>query len=121
MKLWKVLGYVFVLLAALVFCYGLTVGLMDALNPAAIWSMASSGTSVDFFSVLWSKIAIWIILGAALFIVGGIGLYAGRNPKRDKQSNDQRINELENSLATLAIRLDEIERKQNQSASNLSR
>jgi hypothetical protein len=114
MKPWKILGYCFAVLGALVLCYGFTVGFINALNPAAIWSMASSDTSVDFFSVLWSEIAAWTVFAVALFIVGGIGLYVGRNPKHDKRSNDQRIAELENSLAAISNRLDEIERKQNQ-------
>jgi hypothetical protein len=114
MKLWKVLGYFFSVLGTLVFCYGFIVGFMDTLNPAAIFSMASSGMTVDFFSVFWSQIATWTVLAVALFIVGGVGLYVGRNPKQDKPSNDQRIAELENRLKTISSQIEEIERKQNQ-------
>jgi hypothetical protein len=114
MKLWKILGYCFSVLGALVFCYGFTVAFMDMLNPASIWSMASSGASVDFFSVFWSQIAGWTVLAVALLIVGGIGLFVGRGPKRDKRSNEQRIAELENSLTVISNRLEEIELKQNQ-------
>lgn len=116
MKLWKIVGYCFVVLGALVLCYGFTVGFMDALNPAAIWGMATSGESVDFLSVFWSKIALWTVPAVALFVVGGIGVFVGRNPKQDRRSNDERIAELENSLAAISSRLDEIERKQNQDA-----
>jgi uncharacterized membrane protein len=113
MKLWKVLGYCFAVLGALVFCYGFTVAFIDMLNPAAIWSAAESGMPVDFFSGFSSKVAAWTILAVALFITGGIGLYLGRNPKQDKRSDNQRIVELENSLAAVSSRLDEMERKQN--------
>jgi hypothetical protein len=115
MKLWKIFGYCFAVLGALVLCYGLIVGFMDTLNPAAIWSMASSGKSVEFFSAFLSEIAAWTIFAIALFVVGGIGLVIGRNPKQDKRSDGQRIVELENSLTALSTRLDEIERKQNES------
>ena len=94
MKLWKILGYCFSVLGTLVFCYGFTVAFMNTLDPAAIFSMASSGTSVDFFSVFWSQIVGWTILAVALLIVGGVGLYVGRGPKQDRLSNEQRIVEL---------------------------
>ncbi len=70
---------------------------------------------VDFFSGFWSEIAAWTVIAIALFVVAGIGLYVGRNPKQDKRPNDQRIIELENSLTAISSRLDEIERKQNKS------
>jgi len=87
---------------------------MDMLSPDAIWSAASPGTAVDFFSGFWSEIAVWTVLAIALFIGGGIGLYIGRNPKQDKRSNEQRIAELENGLAAVSSRLDEIEHKHNE-------
>ncbi len=87
---------------------------MDMLNPAAMWSAAESGMSVDFFSGFWSKIEVWTILAIVLFVAAGIGLYVGRNPKQDRQSKDQRIAELEQDLAAVSTRLDEVERKQNQ-------
>ncbi len=113
MKPWKILGYCFAGLGAIVFCYGFTVGIMNSLDPAKIWSMASSGTTVDFFSVFWSEIAGWTILAVALLIVGGIGLFVGRNPKHDKRSSEERIAELEENLAIVNSQLDEIKRKQN--------
>ncbi len=114
MKLSKVLGYFFAVLGALAFCYGFTVAFMNVLDPATIFGMASSGTSVDFFSAFWSQIAGWTVLSIALFIVAGVGLYVGRGPKQNKRSNEQRIAELENSLTAISNRLNEIEQKQNQ-------
>jgi hypothetical protein len=118
MKPMKSFGYCFVVLGALVLCYGFTVAFMEMLNPATIFSMASSGTSVDFFSVFWSKIAGWSILAVALFVVGGVGLYVGRGPKQDKQSSEQHIAELEEKLTAMSRRLDEIEKNRNEAGVN---
>ncbi len=115
MKLWKILGYILVVVGALVLCYGFTVGFMNMLSPAAMWSAASSGMSIDFFSSFWSQIALWTVLAVALLIVGGVGLYVGRDPKQDRRSKDQRIAELEEDLKLMTSRLEEVERKQNQS------
>jgi hypothetical protein len=111
MKLWKILGYCFTGLGLLVFCYGFTIAFMNMLNPSTIWGMASSGQTVDFISAFWSKIAGWTVLSIILFIIGGIGLFVGRNQKLDKRSNDERIAELEDDLKAFSIRLNELERK----------
>lgn len=111
MKLWKIIGYCFVSLGLLVFGYGFTVAFMDMLSPSKIWGMASSGQTVDFFSTFGSAITGWTALSVALFIVGGIGLFVGRNRKIDKLSNEERISELEETLRVISGRLDELEGK----------
>jgi hypothetical protein len=114
MKPLKILGYIFITLGTLVFCYGFFTGFTDTLNPALIWSMSSSDTSVDsFFTVFWNTIAPWMILSTALFIVGAIGLIVGREPKKDKKTTDQHIADLEEKIETLTKRLNEQEKKNN--------
>jgi hypothetical protein len=111
MKPWKILGYCFIVLGTLIFCYGFFIGFMDTFNPALIWSMSSSGTSVDsFFTVFWNAIAPYMILSTTLFIVGGAGLFIGREPKKDKKTTDQQIAELEEKIQTLTKRLDDKEK-----------
>jgi hypothetical protein len=109
MKLWKIFGYCFTGLGLLVFCYGFTNAFLNMLSPAKIWGMASSGQTVDFFSAFWSETAGWIILSIIIFIFGGIGLFIGRTQKLDKRSNEERIEELEEKLKAVSIRLDELE------------
>jgi hypothetical protein len=111
MKLWKICGYCFTGLGLLVFCYGFTNAFLNMLNPATIWGMASSGQTVDFFSAFWSQSAGWIMLSIIIFIFGRIGLFIGRNPKLNKHSNEQRIEDLEEKLRAFSIRLDELEGK----------
>jgi hypothetical protein len=126
MKLWKVLGYIFVLLGTAVFFYGFFIGLTDAINPSsALIFSGSSDLSMDsFFSVLWASIGSWMILATIMFIIGGIGLIVGRSPKKDEippnQAINSRLDELERKMGqnfeVLSKRLEEIERKQNAGA-----
>ena len=122
MKLWKVVGYLFACLGILLLSYGFFAAFTDTINPSAIFSGSSDGSigsSIDsFFSVFLSAIAPWLILGCVMFVVGGIGLYVGRDPKTTKVSIDQetvnvRLEELERTVArnneVISKRLDAIE------------
>lgn len=121
MKIWKVVGYIFTCLGTIFFFYGFLVGLMDTINPSTIFHTGSSDPSIDsFFSVFWSAIASWMILSTVMFVVGGIGLYAGRNQKTTKSANDQeninsKLNELEKTVLRnyedISKRLDAIEKR----------
>jgi hypothetical protein len=92
MKAWKIIGYVFVILGTLFVFYGFSIGFMETINPSTIFSINSSDSSFSsFFSLFWSAIAPWITLATFTFIVAGWGLYAGREKKAVKSSNDQEL------------------------------
>lgn len=122
MKAWKVIGYVFACLGTLFLSYAFLVGLEDTINPSTAMLFGSSGSSVDsFFSLFWSAIAPWVVLASVMFVLGGIGLYAGRNKNPVKPSNDQdsinaRIDRLEKlvdrNFEVASKRLDNIEDQQ---------
>jgi hypothetical protein len=122
MKAWKLTGYIFSSLGTFSFLYGFYVGLTETINPSAILFNGSSDPSMDsFFSLFLSAIAPWMILAAVLFIVGGVGLYIGKDEKRIKVPIDQeRINErfemlertVDSNFQTLSKRLDLIEEQQ---------
>ena len=122
MKLWKVVGYILACLGILLLCYGFFVAFTDTINPSAIFSGssdASIGSSIDsFFSVFLSAIAPWLILSCVMFVVGGIGLYVGRDQKTAKISTieeitNARLEELEKTVArnheAISNRLEAIE------------
>lgn len=121
MKAWKIIGYIFACLGTLFFFYGFSVGFMDTINPSTIFSMGSSDSSFgSFFSLFWSAIVPWMILAVLTFVVAGFGLYAGRNQKKVKPSNDQetinvRLDMLEEIIAKnftdISKRLDMIEKQ----------
>jgi hypothetical protein len=121
MKIWKVVGYIFVCLGTIFFLYGFFVGFMDTVNPSTIFLGGSSDPSMDaFFGVFWSAIAPWMVLSTVMFIVGGIGLYAGRTQKTAKLANDpetlnSKLDELEKTVSRnyedLSNRLDAIEKR----------
>ena len=88
MKAWKIVGYIFTALGTISFFYGLFDGFMQTINPAAMFS-GSSDPSVDsFFSQFTSAIAPWMVLATVLFVVGGVGLFVGRDKKRIKPDLD---------------------------------
>jgi hypothetical protein len=89
MKAWKAVGYIFTCLGVLSLFYGFFDGFMQTINPAAMFS-GSADPSVDsFFSQFLSVIAPWMVLATVLFIVGGVGLYVGRDKKIKKPEFDQ--------------------------------
>ena len=122
MKVWKVIGYIFACLGTLFFVYGFFVAFTDIINPATAMLMGSSGPSMEsFFSLFLSAIAPWVILASVMFVIGGVGLYAGRNRKTVKLSTDQedinaRLDRLEKTIETnfevFSKRLDVIEEQQ---------
>jgi hypothetical protein len=90
MKAWKVLGYLFVSLGTLCFLYGLFVGVTETINLTTALFMDSSSSSMDsFFSLFLSAIAPWMVLACALFVVGGVGLFLGRDKNKVKLSTNQ--------------------------------
>jgi hypothetical protein len=120
MKAWKIIGYIFACLGTVFFFYGFFVGLMETINPSTIFLMGSSDPSMSsFFSLLWSTIAPWMVLAVIAFVVGGFGLYVGRNQKKVKPSDDQeminvRVDALEKTVARnfedISKRLDALEK-----------
>src|SRR5665647_715393 len=120
MKALKIIGYIFVFLGTLCFIYGFFVGLTETINPSALF-LGSSGSSIDsFFSLFLNAIAPWMVLASALFIIGGVGLFFGRNKNKVKLLDDQeninaRFDRLERTIdrnfQTISMRLDEIEEK----------
>lgn len=122
MKAWKGVGYIFVCLGTLCFLYGLFVGVTETINLTTALFMDSSNSSIDsFFSIFLSAIAPWMVLASALFIVGGVGLFLGRNKNKVKLSTDQeniceRIEMLERTIdrnfQSVSNRLDAIETQQ---------
>jgi hypothetical protein len=124
MKAWKIIGYSFACLGALLFVYGFFVGLMDTINPSTIFLNSSSDPSLgSFFSVFWSAIAPWMVLATITFVVGGFGLYAGRNPKKvkpldDRETINARLYALEKMVARnlddISKRLDGLEKNHEQ-------
>lgn len=124
MKAWKLLGYIFTCLGVLSFFYGFFDGFMQTINPAAMFS-GSADPSVDsFFSQFISVIVPWMVLSAFLFVVGGVGLYVGRDKKRIKPELFQddvnfRFETLEETVdrrfQEISKRLDTIEEEQKRS------
>ena len=122
MKAWKIIGYICVCLGILSFFYGFFVGLTQMISPAALFSGSSSDYSIDsFFSQFLGSIAQWMILATLTFVVGGVGLYVGRDKKRTKPSIDQdtinfRLEMLEQTIERkfqeVSKRLDAIEEQQ---------
>jgi len=117
MNTWKVIGYIFAGLGTLFFFYAFLVGLEDTINPSTAMLFGSSDSSMEsFFSLFLSAIAPWVGLASVMFVLGGIGLYAGRNKHPIKPSNDQdtinaRIDRLEKlvdrNFEVISKRLDE--------------
>jgi hypothetical protein len=126
MKAWKVVGYIFVCLGTLCFLYGFFVGVTETINLTTALFMDSSGSSMDsFFSLFLFAIAPWMVLASALFIVGGVGLFLGRDKNKVKLSTDQeniceRIEMLERTIdrnfQSVSNRLDAIEKQQKEQA-----
>ena len=124
MKAWKLVGYIFTCLGILSFFYGFFDGLMQTINPAAMFS-GSADPSVDsFFSQFISVIAPWMILSTVLFVVGGVGLIVGRDKKRIKPELFQddvnfRFETLEETIdrrfREISKRLDAVEEEQKKS------
>ena len=122
MKAWKVIGYIFACLGTISFLYGFYVGLMETINPtAALFNGSSDSSMGSFFSQFLSAIAVWMILATVLFIVGGVGLYVGKDKKKiklpiDQESINVRLEMLERTVdrnfQTVSKRLDSIEEQQ---------
>jgi hypothetical protein len=122
MKAWKLIGYIFAGLGTFSLLYGFFVGFTETINPSAILSAGSSDVSMDsFFSLFLSAISPWMILAVVLFIVGGVGLYLGKDEKRiklpiDQESINARFEMLEmtvdKNFQTISKRLDSIEEQQ---------
>jgi hypothetical protein len=89
MKAWKIIGYICVCLGLLSFFYGFFVGLTQMISPAALFSGSSDYSIDSFFSQFLGSIAPWVILATFVSVVGGVGLYVGRDKKRIKLSLDQ--------------------------------
>lgn len=122
MKVWKLIGYIFSGLGTFSFLYGFYVGLTETINPSAILSAGSSDVSMNsFFSLFLSSITPWMILATVLFVIGGVGLYIGKDEKRiklpvDQESINARFEMLERTVdrnfQTISKRLDSIEEQQ---------
>ncbi len=124
MKAWRVVGYIFVCLGTLCFIYGFFVGITETINPAALFTGSSNPSIDSFFSLFLSAIASWMVLSCVLFVVGGVGLFLGRNKNTVKLSTNQesinaRFEILENTIdrnfQTISNRLDAIEEQQKNS------
>jgi len=116
MRAWKIVGYVFVCIGIILLSYGFFVGLADTINPAAIFAGSSDPSMNDFFSIFLSAIAPWMILASIMFVVGGIGLWLGRNRKGVKPSDIEenvsaRLDSLEVTIKEISERLDALERQ----------
>jgi hypothetical protein len=119
MKTWKVIGYIFVGLGTIFFFYAFLVGVQDTINPSTAMLIDSPDSYMDsFFSVFLSAIIPWMILASVMFVLGGIGLYVGRNKSPVKSASDQetinaRIDRLEKlvdrNFEVTSKRLDAIE------------
>jgi len=121
MNVWKIIGYIFVCLGVLVFFYGFFAGLTQMISPAALFSGSSDYSIDSFFSQFLGSIAPWIVLATFISIVGGLGLYVGRDKKRTRLPLDQdtisfRLEMLEQTIERkfqeVSKRLDEIEKQQ---------
>jgi hypothetical protein len=121
MKAWKLVGYIFTGLGTISLFYGFFDGFMQTINPAAMFSGSSDPSIDSFFSQFISAIAPWMILATYLFVVGGVGLYVGRDKKRMKPELFQdnvnfRFDTLEETMdrrfQEVSKRLDVIEEEQ---------
>jgi hypothetical protein len=115
---WKLIGYIFVCLGTLFFSYGFFVGITETINPAYAIGMDTLDSSVaSFFSLFLSVSAPWMILASVMFVIGGFGLYFGRN-KNSVKSKDTEIvlaklekmeTSIEENFVAISKRLDAIE------------
>ncbi len=121
MKVLTIAGYFFCCLATLVIFVVFVNGLTDMINPSTAMLIGSSGSADDFLASFFSAMTPWIILSVVLFIVGGIGLFFGRNKKAaNTQLNQEDLNSrfdklesiIQNNFETVSKRLDALEKKQ---------
>ncbi len=121
MKAWKVVGYIFTGLGIISFFYGFFDGFMQTINPATMLSGSADPSIDSFFSQFISAIAPWMVLATFLFVMGGVGLFVGRDKKRVKPALDPdsvnfRFETLEEAIdkrfQEVSKRLDAIEEEQ---------
>ncbi len=122
MKAWKLIGYIFACLGTLSFLYGFYVALIETINPTtALFTGSSDSSMSSFLSLFLSAIAPWMILATVLFVIGGIGLYIGKDKTKiklpiDQESINARFEMLERTIdrnfQTVSKRLDLIEEQQ---------
>jgi hypothetical protein len=118
MRYWKLIGYIFVCLGTLFFSYGFLVGITETINPANAAGIGTLDSSVaSFFSLFLSATAPWVILASAMFVIGGFGLYFGRNKNAVKSKDAEivlaKLDKLETTIQenfeAISKRLDAIE------------
>jgi hypothetical protein len=125
MKAWKAIGYIFVGVGTVFVFYAFFVGVqntINSINPLTAMDIDSTGSYMDsFFSSLLSAIAPWMIIASVLFVLGGIGLFVGRNKHPVKSPSEQeainaRIDRLEKlvdrNFEVISKRLDDQEQQQ---------
>jgi hypothetical protein len=118
MRYWKLIGYIFVCLGTLFFSYGFFIGITETINPANAAGIGTLDSSVSsFFSLFLSATAPWMILASVMFVIGGFGLYYGRNKNSVKSKDAEivlaKLDKLETAIGenfeAISKRLDAIE------------
>ena len=102
MNVGKVIGYVSSFVGFIFLLVAFFVGLSDMFDfeTASLLSASADPGSV-VLSLFLAAATLWIVLASAMFVIGGLGFYVGRNKNSTKPSSEaDRINE----------RLDRLER-----------
>ena len=90
----KVVGYASCLigLVVLMVAFLALLNYMFNLTTASMLSSSEDPQSL-IMSLFVSAMAPWLVLAVALFVVGGIGFYVGRNKKLTKTPSSEEVNQ----------------------------